>query len=265
MIFWFSGTGNSLWVARRLQEAFGGDMVQVAEDMKSGRAASPYRLAEGELVFFVFPVHSWGPAPLMLSFISRLAFEGRVPDKVYGVCTCGDNCGYTGRMLEKALSRRSLPLSACWSVRMPNNFILMKGFGVDTGEVASLKLSEAPAVVDSIISAIRGSRDYVHYETGTKPFLKSRIVYPLFSRFVVGSRSRFTVSDSCIGCGLCAKSCPAGIISMDKGRPVWERKGCLQCTACINRCPVRAIEYGEVTQQQGRYVHPDLRKAGQNA
>jgi NAD-dependent dihydropyrimidine dehydrogenase PreA subunit len=48
-------------------------------------------------------------------------------------------------------------------------------------------------------------------------------------------------------------------IRMDDGRPVWG-KDCTQCLACINRCPVHAIQYGKGTAQRGRYYHPDLNR-----
>lgn len=259
MIFYFSGTGNSQWVAGRI-----GDILKDTAVSVSGELA---KRPEGDLVYgpegcrravFVFPVHSWGPAVMMLRFISRLVLNGC--EKVYAVCTCGDNCGETDKILSSALRRRGIRLDACWSVRMPNNYILMKGFGVDDRQVEEEKLAAAPAAVDAIASAIMDGSDYSHYVAGNNVFVKSRIVNPLFRLFLAGpeSRTRFTVSDACIGCGKCAADCPAGVIVMKDSRPVWGR-GCVQCTACINRCPARAIEYGNVSQSQGRYCHPSLR------
>ena len=260
MIFYFSGTGNSLWTARQLSAALEeAQPVAVADELrKAGETGvCEYSLKDGEPLILVFPVHSWGPAVLMLRFVERLRIKDYGGQPVYAVCTCGDTCGWTDRMMRETLSRRGLPLTACWSVRMPNNYILMKGFGVDTDEVRETKLRTAPQEIQDIIAAIKGQGQYSHYVVGSMPWLKSRVISSLFRRFMAGpgSRTEFHVSDDCIGCGLCARSCPTGTVTMQDGRPVWGR-GCVQCTACINRCPVRAIDWGKITQEQGRYHHP---------
>ena len=261
MIFYFSGTGNSLWAARRLSRVLGqAEPVAVADELRRHPSGDcVYELGGGECLILVFPVHSWGPAELMLRFVSRLSIRDYAGQKVYAVCTCGDTCGWTDRILGEALRKRGLSLAGCWSVRMPNNYILMKGFGVDADDVREAKLAAAPAAVDAVAEAIRAHEGGVHLTVGSRPWLKSRIINPLFRRFLAGpdSRTKYHVADTCIGCGLCARVCPTGTVTMKDGRPEWGR-GCVQCTACINRCPVRAVEYGGITQTQGRYHHPDL-------
>lgn len=69
----------------------------------------------------------------------------------------------------------------------------------------------------------------------------------------------FTVSDECIGCGLCARSCPLGNIRMVDSRPVWGDV-CTHCVSCINRCPKHAIEYGRKSLGKPRYVCPEYKK-----
>ena len=39
---------------------------------------------------------------------------------------------------------------------------------------------------------------------------------------------------------------------MVDNKPEWS-KNCIHCTACINKCPRRAIEYGKKTQCKNRY------------
>ena len=62
----------------------------------------------------------------------------------------------------------------------------------------------------------------------------------------------FTVSDSCVGCGLCAKLCPLNNIMITDGKPSWGST-CTHCMACLGNCPKEAIEYGERTVNKGKY------------
>ena len=86
MIFYFSGTGNSLWVARQLQESLQEPLYKLVDVLSSDQV---YALGEEERLGFVFPVYSWGPPEVVLEMISRLRLS-REPSFLYFVCTCGD-------------------------------------------------------------------------------------------------------------------------------------------------------------------------------
>ena len=221
MIFYFSATGNSQWVAQYLSKAFNEPICSVTDllHVQAPDEISYLIQNQSEMLFFVFPVHSWGPAIVMRRFIRQLQLSGWRENRVFAVCTCGDDCGYTDRIVRKDLADKGITLEAFFSVKMPNNYILMRGFGIDSESV--------------------------------------HVVYPAFRCFVVGKQA-FRATDACISCGLCARICPTGTIVMEQGKPHWKGKDCVQCTACIHRCPVRAIEYGCVSTNKGRYVHPIL-------
>ena len=149
MIFYFTGTGNSRWVAEALGTAFDEPLVSIADALNEGKNAYP--LGEREKVFFVFPVHSWGPAVLVSRFISRLILSGYKGQEVYFVCTCGDDCGYTDRIMRSILARRGIAVTGGFSVQMPNNYVLMPGFDVDSKMVETEKLEKAPERVGEIV------------------------------------------------------------------------------------------------------------------
>lgn len=256
MIFYFTGTGNSLWVAKALSEALDEPLVSITEQLQQEKDVYDFSLREDEKVLFVYPVHSWGPAIPVTRFASRLKLSGYKGQPVYSVCSCGDDCGYTSDMLGKTLSGHGIKLTAGYSVIMPNNYILMSGFDVDKEEVEQQKLKEAPVRIGAIVEAIAGHQNVNLYKKGSMPFLKSYLVNPLFVNFATG-RNSFRVTDACISCGLCEKVCPTKTISVVDGRPVWAST-CVQCVACIHRCPVRAIEYGKETLKKGRYHHPGI-------
>ena len=257
MIFYFTGTGNSLWVAKALGEALQEPLVSITEQLQSGKDEFVFSLKEDEKVFFVYPVHSWGPAIPVTRFASHLKLKGYDKQPVYAVCTCGDDCGYTVDMLGKTLSGRGVKLTDGYCVFMPNNYILMPGFDVDSKEVEQQKLKDAVARVESIAEAVRKNEKVNLYKKGSMPFLKSYLVNPLFVNFATG-RNSFRATDACISCGLCEKVCPTKTISLVDGHPAWKNT-CIQCVACIHRCPVRAIEYGKETLKKGRYYHPGIK------
>ena len=58
----------------------------------------------------------------------------------------------------------------------------------------------------------------------------------------------------CIACGRCQQVCPAGIIEMKDGKPVWTKPVCHMCMACLNHCPTEAIQYGEYSEGKYRYL-----------
>ena len=260
MVFYFSATGNSLWVAQYISNSFNEPLCEVSRFIwKHSAEGLRYTLRdEAEMLFFVFPVHSWGPALVMLHFIRELQLFGLKGNCVFAIGTCGDDCGYTDRIVRKELADKCIPLEAFFSLKMPNNYILMRGFGVDPEPVKDEKLAMAPSSMEQIVKAVN-TRSYSESQilrTGMS-WLKSYVVYPVFKRFVIGRQS-FRSTDACISCGLCANVCPTGMIVMQDGRPVWQGKDCVQCTACIHRCPAKAIEFGKVSVGKGRYVHPVL-------
>ena len=101
MIFYFSATGNSYWIARLLGERFGLPLVSVTE--AAHRNVYRYDVSASSRLLFVLPVHSWGPSLSMLTFIRKLELTGYRGQPVHAVCTCGDDCGETDRILRHAL------------------------------------------------------------------------------------------------------------------------------------------------------------------
>ena len=72
MIFYFSGTGNSAWVARQLAEGQNEELLSIAMEIDRNKA---YKLKAGEKVGFVFPVYAWGPPKIVLRFIHQLKLD----------------------------------------------------------------------------------------------------------------------------------------------------------------------------------------------
>ncbi len=123
----------------------------------------------------------------------------------------------------------------------------------DPDKVRRINQAAEPQI-DRIIAKVRArSRgDFMDRKT---PVLLSKAVYGL-EYDAMRRTSHFTVEDSCVGCGLCARNCPVSAIEMRDRRPVWTSGRCAMCLACLHRCPKFAIQYGKNTKRHGQYTHP---------
>jgi ferredoxin len=257
MIFYFSGTGNSLWVAKQLAEVYNEKLVSISDELRLPNNNFSYSVSANETVFFVFPVHSWGTDCLTFRFLEKIRLVNYQKQAVFMICTCGGNCGYTAKIVKRLLGKKSIALTNHYSIQMPNNYMLLKGFDADSPEAARQKLADAPQKLQQIIDDIPAGKRKDLYARGKMfSFLKSYVIYPLFRKYGV-KYNFFYAKNSCISCGLCMDICPTKTIFLQDETPKWNKDTCVQCTACINRCPERAIEYGKISQTKGRYYHPD--------
>lgn len=256
MIFYFSGTGNSLYAAKQIAKEQNTALLSVAEEMRKEGNPFSYECGKDEPVGFVYPIYAWGPPKIMLDFISKLTLTGEAHPYVFAVSTCGDEEGMATELLKKALTAKGIKLASAFTLRMPNNYI--PSFDVDPKDLEELKLSDAQRSLLRINSVIdHRHKDVFDLLPGSMPKLKTMLVNPLFNRFAMGTK-KFYATDECTSCGLCESICPVGAIVVD-GKPKWVKKQCTQCLACIHRCPATAIQCGKNTQMRGRYVHPDLK------
>lgn len=254
MIFYFSGTGNSLYAAKNIAEAQGEKLISISKEFDNKHNIFEYELKNDDLIGFVFPVYAWGPPKMVIDFINHMKLTGGKP-YIFSVCTCGDEEGRSTQILQKSLCKKGLALDSAYTIQMPNNYIL--GFDVDPKDVENEKLQKSEQLLININEVLKNrQRGIFNIFPGKFPTLKSGIVNPLFNHFALSTKS-FYATEECTSCGICEKVCPIHSITVDK-KPMWS-KSCTQCLACIHRCPAHAIQYGKGTKGKGRYIHPDLR------
>ena len=248
MIFYFSGCGNSKHVAETIATGLNDTLTFIPEAAREGRY--DYTLAEGERLGFVFPIYSWAPPRLVLDFVKELKLKAK-PDYLYFVCTCGDNCGLTEKVFRKAIEEKGWHLSACFSVQMPETYIGMPGFKLDTPENAKLKIDRANDLLKRNITRLINKEHFSEMVVGSLAWLKTYLVNPGFNRSATDD-SKYHVTEACIHCGKCVDACPLKNITLEEGRPKWHGL-CTMCMGCYHHCPVNAIQYGKATAGKGQY------------
>lgn len=266
MIITFSGTGNSLLVARQLQKRLGGSIVLLEGDMLLHPEKQLLEVAPGENVVWVFPVYSWGMPQVVEAFIRLVRFKGAHEARHFLVVTCGDDIGYTDNCWRSLIGRRGWSPRGSFSVTMPNTYVCLKGFDVDAPDVAQRKLDDMPTRVESIAEAIARGFSGDDVVRGSWAWLKTYVVRPLFLLFLSSPKPFRCDAAKCSSCGLCASSCPMENITMHQGHPVWGSR-CALCLRCYHICPTGAVEYGTATEGKGRkkvYINNTINPEIQN-
>ena len=281
MIFYFSGTGNTRFVAEQIAAGIGEELVFIPDAIRENRFE--FEIAEGETIGFCFPTHGWQPPRIVREFIRKLTIlplsRGRqrgsdpslaqtTPNPSYSggeycwaVTTCGDNMGEAMTILSKELAandrlkcgEKPMVASATFSVIMPESYICLPFMYTDTEEKEREKIAAAKEQLPHIIICIRERREGVEeLEKGGTPRLYSYVIGEYFNKRMVNDK-KFTVDeDVCIKCGKCQKVCPVDNITGTP--PEWNHNGrCTSCLACYHYCPVHAINFGKITRKRGQY------------
>jgi len=254
MIFYISGTGNSHAAAKKIAAEQNEKLVSISENINSSAGPYVFTLQQDEIIGFVFPVYAWAPPQRVLQFIEKLTFHNYQDNYIFSLATCGENIGNTMQVLAAALQKKNLQLQSGFSLRMPNNYIILGN--VDSPAEAKEKLTQANDSLGKINQVIRErSRGVFEVRKGFLPGLLTAVVNPLFNKNAISTKN-FYADDKCTGCGICAKVCNCRSITV-QGKPQWGEQ-CMQCLACLHYCPVGALQYGRGTAKKGRYRNPDV-------
>ena len=249
MIFYFSGTGNTKWMAQQLAQATGEQLLYIPDELRKGKLQ--YTLQEGERLGFCFPTHGWQPPRIVRTFIRNASFILPPSSYVYAATTCGDNMGHAMRILDKELGKKGMKTDARFAVVMPESNVCFSFLHLDTPEREQQKIEAAKGKVAKICEIIknrqRGIEDLVK---GAIPFTYTYVLGGYYNKHLITDKHFWVDEEACIQCGLCAKLCP--VDDIEGLPPHWKHdRSCTNCLACYHHCPQHAIHWG--TMQRGQY------------
>lgn len=265
-VYYFSGTGNSLAVARDIAGRINGNLIPLASVMDRENIRP-----EAEVLGIVFPVHNviHDGLPFIIGrFVSKL--ENLGSKYVFAVCTCGGGSAATLENLGRLIKSRSGQLAAGFTVKMPMNLSpitppeqqqqrfnswkkRLEFIAAYVGAQRRGRLETINPLIPALLSPL-----FAPVKTSIVRRLQ-RLVdsdVPLVELLPLMDRS-FSSDERCDGCGICSRVCPVGNIVMVDHQPAW-RHHCENCFACLAWCPRESIHSGQMTDGE-RYHHPEVK------
>ncbi|XOQ53494.1 MAG: 4Fe-4S ferredoxin-type domain-containing protein [Succiniclasticum sp.] len=248
-IFYFSGTGNSLAIAKGLAKRLNARVCSIPAYLDK-----PYAISD-EVVGVVSPVHCTELPPIVEKFFRRF----QVRDSVQYLFTVVDAGSITGDALGEAgnlIARRRFPrleMTAGYEILLPDGSILFS--------TPSKKQKEMLDALDTELDRIaRDVSDRIHREdhlTRNPLWMAGKKMgWPILDGFF-RVKERGVDPARCVGCGTCVQVCPVQCITMEHKLPVFG-DGCVSCFGCAQWCPKQAISLGRLRPKAGKQYHNPL-------
>ena len=251
MIFYFSATGNSKYVAERIARETNDTAVSI-----QNFSGETYQVLNNELqIGIISPTYAWGIPSVLQDFLQKTTLAAGQLTYFFYVATYGTTPGRSGHIADEELYKRSgRHFDAFFSVKMPDTWT--PWFDLSNAEKVKKINDRAEKEIDSVIDQIELRVKNTAMAGETPGF--TRAVYPAYYD-QMRRTNLFSVSDECVGCGLCAKKCPVQAIEIKNEKPVWVKEQCAMCLGCLHRCPKFAIQYGKNTKKHGQYINPNTK------
>lgn len=241
IVFYFSGTGNSLLFSRMIATQINGAELLPVVSLYCNTS----KKIEADAVGFVFPVYCLDMPDLIREIIDKNNFNGI--GYFFAVVTCGGNQGNTLNSLDKKLKAKGKKLSCGFEVKMGDNSIVYV-----TGQEKLKQRMESLEGISSEIAAMVNKRETTRqvFEFKAYSVLMKCLMNIALSMYFRINRKR-AVKEKCNQCGLCVAVCPVRNIKIVNGNVEWGDH-CKRCYACLNWCPQSAVLFGriELTQKQ---------------
>ncbi len=235
-ILYFSSTGNSLYIAQKVQKRIGGQIKYIPNYKGTGN--------EFEKIILVTPIYSYGMPTFVYDIIPRLS---KTPELIviqnYGGMTGGADYFMYQYAVEQGLNIKSV-----YVLKMPENFTTT--FSVPKLYVRHT-LKSADRRIDNVIDNICVGNDRLPQKRRTRvdTYLKNKSNWHLIGE-------AFSATDACVKCKKCISICPANNICFSNGKIVFSNQ-CVACLGCYHRCPQKAIVY-KGKNKKDRYINPNI-------
>lgn len=247
MIFYFTGTGNSLWAANKLS-------IELKEDMKNIMDIQDELFISDNIIGIVCPTYM-GDLPWI---VKQQLLKLKVNPDAYTFAVFTSNMGKSSKSndsADKIFCTIGNKLCAFFDISMPGNCL------ISSKEENKQRLSEAPFIVENIIKDI--SNRTINYQSkGVKTddtFIEKSFFYKNKSLLQLSPIKNFKINKNCNGCGLCKKICPTNNITIKENHAVHGSK-CAACYAYMHWCPQNATRVKvPILYSRFQYHHPDVK------
>ncbi len=235
LIFYFTGTGNCLYVARQLADD-NTKLLSIPQLMKQKEFNF-----EADEIGLVYPIYGHMPPYMVRQFLKKVRLKA---DYTFAVLTFGARKCNAVEILDSITRKAGYRFNYISTLIMVDNWL--PNFDMNEQMKMDKHIPENLAAIRDDISSHKHWMQLVTQEERDMHagFMAYTGLDPEVG-FLKRSEKYFAVTDRCIGCGICTDVCPHGNYSLTSNG-VKTNGDCEFCFACIQNCPQKAIKFAKV-------------------
>lgn len=242
-IYYFTGTGNSLYIAKKIQESISCNLIPI-ETLASIDKIIP----NSKEVGFIFPIYFEDIPQFVKNIVYTFDFSN--VEYIFVLPNCYSVVGATFLNFRKILKSKEKNIDYENTLFMPDNAILFP-IEKDREKLEKVEMDILP-IIEDIKNRAKKKSSTNYFQVLQYYFMK------LFSDWEF-SPKKFRVSDKCVGCGICKNVCPCKNIEIKDKKPIFH-SNCAHCLACFHWCPQEAISMKNFTiKNRRKYHNPNIK------
>ncbi len=243
-IFYFTSTGNCLYVAKRI----GGTLYSIPQLMKTNTVQF-----KDDVIGIVFPIYGFGMPGIVRRFLEKVSWEAEYS---FAIATYGNMTGAVLHNLDRIALKRGIRFDYRNTLLMVDNYLPNFKVEDQLAKLPGKKVEENLSVLLQDIKSRKGNKP----KTGTLQKISTVLIQAGSKLFMNGEQAQgYLVNDQCTKCGICSRVCPTGNIRV--GDQVVFLDRCEACLGCVHLCPQNAIHLkNEKSAARFRNEHVSLKE-----
>lgn len=239
-IFYFTGTGNSLYIAKR----FKGEFYSIPQVLRGEEFNF-----EDEKIGIIFPTYGFSIPNIVLDFIEKISLKSPY---IFAIMTCGNNNGNATKYFASVAKKHNIEIKYCNKIAMTGNHIpivdINEQMGIDKNIEENINL---------LLDDVENNREYINNGMLAGGVLKNALKLVQTVK-KLDSPENFSVNESCIKCSTCIKVCSRANVSYDESRNIIFGNRCENCLACVHNCPKKAIQVKGDKNSDARFRNENI-------
>jgi ferredoxin/flavodoxin len=245
-IFYFTSTGNCLAVAKKIGglSQSGSKLISIPQVIDKDNLSY-----KDDVIGLIYPIYGFGLPKMVRKFLNKVQWQANY---VFAIGTYGNLPGASARNVQRLAKKHGLTLDYSETLLMVDNYL--PGYDINN-QIAKLTEKKTEENLAWIIENVGN-----HTRLKAKATLLWRMLTAMLKSgeklMMNGKQGQsYIINNNCIKCGICAKVCPSGNISVS-ARVTFSDK-CEGCLGCVHLCPQNAIHL-KSEQSTKRWLHPDV-------